>query len=83
MAFTVEFYVNGERVKAFDNDVLDEDKARAIIKLRVHDTIALGTGNEKKNYRVLKIHRRFNAASLSGQAEDNMHFDCVVEAIPD
>ena len=51
MAVTIEFlYENGETVKALDDEVLDEAKARSIIKLKVFDTITLGSGSEKKNY---------------------------------
>lgn len=84
MAFTIEFlYEDGEPVRALDNEVLDEDKIKSIMKLRVNDTISLGSGSEKKNYRVKKINRRFVSAQLSGQDEDNTHFNFIVEAIPD
>jgi len=82
MAFTIEFlYEDGEPVRALDNEVLDEDKIKSIMKLKVNDTIPLGSGSEKQNYKVLKIHRRFVSAQLSGQGEDNTHFDFIVEAI--
>jgi len=84
MAFTIEFlYEDGEPVKALDDEVLDEDKVRSILKLRVHDVIPLGSGSEKRFYQVLKINHRFVSAQLSGQDEDSMHHDFIVKAIPD
>ena len=84
MAFTIEFlYEDAEPVRALDNEVLDEDKIKSIMKLKVNDTIPLGSGSEKQNYKVLKINRRFVSAQLSGQGEDNTHFDFIVEAISD
>jgi len=84
MAFTIEFlYENGEPVRALDNEVLDEDKIKSIMKLKVNDTIPLGSGGEKQNYRVIKINRRFVSAQLSDQDEDKTHFDFIVEAISD
>ncbi len=84
MAFTIEFlYEDGEPVKALDDEVLDEDKIKSIMKLKVNDTIPLGSGREKQNYKVLKINRRFVSAQLSGQGEDNTHFDFIVKAISD
>ncbi|MFC1929186.1 hypothetical protein ACFLXK_06325, partial [Chloroflexota bacterium] len=67
MAFTIEFlYENGEPVRALDNEVLDEEKIQAILKLKVNDIIPLGSGGEKQNYMVLKINRSFVSAQLSG-----------------
>ena len=82
MAFTIEFlYENGEPVRALDNEVLDEEKIQSILKLKVNDIIPLGSGSEKQNYIVLKINRSFVSARLSGQGEDNTHFDFIVKAI--
>ena len=84
MAFTIEFlYENGEPVRALENEVLDEDKIKSIMKLEVHDIIPLGSGSEKQNYQVLKINHRFVSAQLSGQGEDNMHHEFIVKAISD
>ncbi len=47
------------------------------------DTIALGSGSEKKNYRVLKIDHRFISAEMSGKGEDNMHHEYTVKVIND
>jgi hypothetical protein len=82
MAITIEFlYKKGKPVRALDNEVLDEEKTNAIMKLKVHDTITLGSGNEKQSYQVLKIKRNFISAKHSGQDEDSMHLDYVVKAI--
>ena len=82
MAFTIEFlYENGEPVRALDNEVLDEDKIKSILKLKVNDIIPLGSGSEKQNYMVLKINRSFVSAQLPSQGEDNTHFDFIVKAI--
>ncbi len=79
MPITIEFlYEDGKPVKALDNEVLDEDKIKSILKLRVHDIISLGSGSEKQNYMVLKITHRFISARLSGQGEDNMHHEFIV-----
>ncbi len=84
MAFTIEFlYENGEPVRALDNEVLDEGKIQSILKLRVNDIIPLGSGSERQNYIVLKINRSFISAQLSGQGEDNTHFNFIVKAISD
>jgi hypothetical protein len=84
MAFTIEFlYEDGKPVKVLDDEVLDEDKIKAIMKLRVHDIIPLGSGSEKRNYRVIKISREVVSAQFSGQGEDKMHFEFTVKAIPD
>ncbi len=84
MAFTIEFlYENGEPVRALDNEVLDEDKIKSILKLKVNDIIPLGSGSEKQNYIVIKINRSFVSARLSGQGEDNTHFDFIVKVISD
>lgn len=82
MGFTIEFlYENGEPVRALDNEVLDDDKIKSILKLRVNDIIPLGSGSEKQNYKVLRINRNFVSAQLSGQGEDNTHFDFIVKAV--
>ncbi|MBA7705939.1 hypothetical protein ES703_114781 [subsurface metagenome] len=84
MAFTIEFlYENGEPVRALDNEVLDEGKIQSILKLRVNDIIPLGSGSGRQNYIVVKINRSFVSAQLSGQGEDNTHFDFIVKAISD
>ncbi|MFC2058913.1 hypothetical protein ACFLTS_04640 [Chloroflexota bacterium] len=80
MALTIEFlYENGEPVKALDDEVLDEAKVRSILKLKVFDTITLGSEREKKNYLVLKIEHRFVSAEMSGKGEDNMHYQYTVK----
>lgn len=82
MAFTIEFlYENGEPVGDLDNQVLDEDKVKSIMKLKVNDIIPLGSENEKHNYRVMKINRRFISAKLTGGDKDIMHFEFIVKAI--
>ena len=63
--------------------MLDEEKIQSILKLKVNDIIPLGSGSEKQNYIVLKINRSFVSAQLSGQGEDNTHFDFIVKAISD
>ena len=84
MAFTIEFlYENEEPVRVLDNEVLDDDKIKSILKLRVNDIIPLGSGSEKQNYIVVKINRSFVSAQLSGQGEDNTHFVFIVKAISD
>ena len=84
MAFTIEFlYENEEPVRVLDNEVLDDDKIKSILKLRVNDIIPLGSGSEKQNYIVVKINRSFISAQLSGQGEDNTHFVFIVKAISD
>ena len=84
MALTIEFlYEDGSPVKALDDEVLDEAKVNSIMKLQVFDTIALGSGGEKKNYQVLKIDHRFISAEMSGKGEDNMHHEYTVKVIND
>ena len=79
MPITIEFlYEDGKPVKALDNEVLDEDKIKSILKLRVHDIISLGSGSEKQDYMVLKIRHNFVSAQLSAQGEDNLHYEFVV-----
>lgn len=79
MPITIEFlYEDGKPVKALDNEVLDEDKIKSILKLRVHDIISLGSGSEKQDYMVLKINHRFISAQISGQGEDNLHHEFIV-----
>lgn len=79
MPITIEFlYEDGKPVKALDNEVLDEDKIKSILKLRVHDIISLGSGSEKRDYMVLKINHRFISAQLSGQGEDGMYHEFIV-----
>ena len=82
MAFTIEFlYENGERVLALDDEVLDEDKVKAILNLKVFDTITLGSGTEKQTLQVLKINHNFVSAKMSGKDEDAMHHEYTVKAI--
>jgi len=84
MALTIEFlYEDGRPVKALDDEVLDEAKVNYILKLRVFDTITLGSRSEKKNYQVLKIDHRFVSAEMSGKGEDNMHHEYTVKVIND
>ena len=84
MAFVIEFlYKNGELVKAFDSELLDKNKIESIMKLKEHDIIPLGKGSEKQNYKVLRINRNAGPARLSGQGDDYIHIDFIVEAIPD
>jgi hypothetical protein len=79
MAFTIEFLYedDGElkAVRALDDEVLDEDKIRSIMKLRVFDTISLGSSSEKRTYQVEKINRKVLG--------NDMHFDFLVKEIPD
>lgn len=82
MAFTIEFlYENRERVLALDDEVLDEDKVKAILNLKVFDTITLGSGSEKQTLQVLKINHKFVSAKMSGKDEDDMHHEYIVKAI--
>jgi hypothetical protein len=82
MAFTIGFlHENGEPVRALDNEMLDEDDIQSILKLTVNDIIPLRSGSDKQNYQVVKINRSFVSAHLSGQSEDNMHFEFIVKAI--
>ena len=82
MTFTIKFlYEDRELVRDFDYTALNEDEIKSILKLQVHDTILLGSGSTKQNYRVLKIDHRFVSADLSGKPEDNMVHVYIVEAI--
>ena len=84
MAFTFEFIrENGELVKTFEGEQLDRPNIESIMELKVNDTITLGSGSEKKNYKVLRINRKAGSARLSGQSEDYKHIDFIVKAIPD
>lgn len=79
MAFTIEFLYedDGELkpVRALDDEALDEDKIRSIMKLRVFDAISLGSSSEKRTYQVEKIHRKVLG--------DDIHFDFLVKEITD
>ncbi len=82
MAIKFEFlYENREPVKQFDNEVLDEDKIRAIYCLKMNDIITLGNGSDKVELQVIKIKRVFNAAETH-QGEDSMYFEFTVKALP-
>ncbi len=63
-----------------DNEVLDADKIKSILKLKVYDVIPLGSGSEKQNFMVIEIKRSFVSAQLSGHGEDNTHFTFIVKA---
>ena len=82
MAFTIEFlYENGEPVKQLDDEVLDEDKVKEILRLRPVDTITLGREREKVNLRVVRIKHDYVDAEHSDTGEEKMHHKFTVEAI--
>jgi len=79
VALTIEFlYENGKPVKALDDEVLDENKIKSILKLRVYDIISLGSRSGRQDYIVLKIKHNFLSAKFSGLGEDNMHHEFTV-----
>jgi hypothetical protein len=82
MALKIEFlYEDGEPVKQLNNEVLDEDKIRAILRLNMYDTITSGYGSEKAAFQIIKITEYFNAAETP-QGEDSMYFKIIVKTIP-
>ena len=84
MAFTIEFlYEDGEPVRAPDDAVLDEDSLRSILKLRVGDVFPLGSGDEIKTYKIIRIKRNMRSGQISDSGEDEMQFDFVVRVFPD
>ena len=82
MAITIAFlYENGERVLALDDEVLDEDKVKAILNLHPFDTITLGKGSEKQTLQVIKIDPNFKSAKISDSGEDELHHEFTVKVV--
>ena len=83
MAFMIKFfYEDGENVMEMTN-VKDMDFIKYIMKLQVYDIVPLGSGVERKNYRVKKIRRRGKGVSdeVSGKDEFILIFEITVEDI--
>jgi len=82
MGHTFQFLnKNGELIKTLDDKMLDEEKTKEFLNLRVNETVALGSGYEKQVYRVKNINRTSISAAASGKGEDETCFEYVVEII--
>ena len=74
LRFTMPFhYENGEPVAAVNHndEFLDDIRRTSYLKIQVNDIVSLGSGEKKKDYRVLKIIRSYTP--------NNTHFAFIVK----